>query len=161
MPEINEKIIDLLKEIINEVLEKMGISGTIFSKITSSSDGKEQISFNIKTLDADILIGRGGENLIALQHLIRILFRKKSEELIPFALDVNNYKKEKEEKLQSIAHFAAIKAKRTGQEVILRPMPSYDRRIIHLFLAQEKELTTESVGEEPNRKVVVKPQTKT
>lgn len=157
MSEINEKTIDLLKEIINEVLKKMGVSGTIFSKIIETDDGKEQILLNIKTLDADILIGRGGENLFALQHLIRVLFRKKSKDLIPFMLDINNYKKEKEEKLQSIAHFAAAKAKRTGKKVILRPMPACDRRIIHLFLAQEKELTTESIGEEPNRKVVIKP----
>jgi len=157
MPEINEKTIDILKEIIAEVLKKMGILGTIVSKITYSSDGKEQISLNIKTLDAHILIGRRGENLIALEHLVRVLFRKKNKQLIPFVLDINNYKKEKEERLQSIAHFAAAKVKKTGKEVVLRPMPAYDRRIIHLFLAHEKQLTTESKGKEPNRQIVIKP----
>jgi spoIIIJ-associated protein len=158
MAEINENTIDLLKETINEVLAKMGVSGTIFSKITESSEGEETITLNIKTLDADILIGRNGDNLFALQHLIRILFRKKNGEIIPFILDINNYKKEKEERLQGIAQFAAEKVKKTGKEVALRPMPAYERRIIHVFLAREKQLITESEGEDPNRRIVVRPQ---
>lgn len=170
MSEVNEKNIELLKEIIDQVLKKMGVEGTIFARIIEAYENqasfgsrladdekssKEIIVFNIKTVDANILIGHNGENLLALQHLIRILARKKDSESIPFAIDINNYKKEKGEKLEGLAKIAADRARKTGRRVILRPMPSYERRMLHLFLSKEVDLTTESEGEEPNRRITV------
>lgn len=170
MAEINEKTIEVLKETISQILQKMGIEGTIFARIiepyesqvsfgTSASDDKENekeiIVFNIKTNDANILIGHNGENLLALQHLIRIMARKQDEKLIPFAIDINNYKKEKGEKLEGLAKIAADKARKTGRRIVLKPMSSYERRMMHLFLSKEIDLTTESEGVEPNRRITV------
>lgn len=155
MTEINEKIIDSLKTTINDLLIRMGISGKIFTKITPGV--KETISFNIKTLDANILIGQNGENLSAFQHLVRTLFRRKYGQSIPFYIDINNYRKDKERRLVNLARSKANQVKKTGQEVVLHPMPAYERRLIHLFLANEKQITTESKGKEPNRRVIIKP----
>ncbi len=169
MPEINENSIELLKQTIDQILKKIGINGQVFARIVEpfedqrvftnslESENNETIVFNIKTDEANILIGRNGENLLALQHLIRILARRHDEKIIPFNLDINNYRKEKGEKLQTIAEIAAKRARETGQRIILNPMPSYERRIVHLFLSQEKDLITESEGIDPNRKITVKP----
>ena len=168
MSEINENNIELLKETIDQILKRIGVDGKIFARIVEpfddqnvftnslESESNETIVFNIKTDDANILIGHNGESLLALQHLIRILARRQDEKLIPFNLDINNYRKEKGEKLQTIAEIAAKRARETGRRVILRPMPSYERRIVHLFLSQEKDLITESEGIDPDRKITVK-----
>ncbi len=167
MSEINENNIELLKQTIDQILKRIGIKGQIFARIVEpfenqkvftnslESEDLETIVFNIKTDEANILIGHNGENLLALQHLIRILARRKDNELIPFNLDINNYRKEKGEILQSIAESAAKKARETGKRVILRPMPSYERRIVHLFLSKEKDLITQSEGIDPDRKITV------
>ena len=168
MSEINENNIELLKETIDQILKRIGVDGKIFARIVEpfddqnvftnslESESNETIVFNIKTNDANILIGHNGESLLALQHLIRILARRQDEKLIPFNLDINNYRKEKGEKLQTIAEIAAKRARETGRRVVLRPMPSYERRIVHLFLSQEKDLITESEGIDPDRKITVK-----
>lgn len=166
MPEINEKTIEFLKNVTYQLLEKMGVKGVIFTRIaeiqknslnynSSLPDQKEIVVFNIKTDEANILIGHNGENLQALQHLIRVLTKRTNEELISFILDVNNYKKEKEEKLSNLARLAATKARETGKRIVLRPMSSYERRIIHLFLASESDLKTESEGVEPDRRITI------
>lgn len=167
MSEINENNIELLKGTIDQILKRIGIDGTVFARIVEpfedqkvftnslEQEGKEIIVFNIKTNDANILIGRNGENLLALQHLIRILARRKDKELIPFNLDINNYRKEKGEKLQGIAKIAAEKARKTKKRIILRPMPAYERRLVHLFLSSEKDLITKSEGIDPDRKITV------
>jgi spoIIIJ-associated protein len=175
MPEISEKDIESLKEIIDEVISTMGVNGTVFTKIIepseknnifnqrsyrsgedSKDEDSEMIVFNIKTNDANLLIGHNGECLCALQHLIRILTRKRDDELIPFCIDINNYKTEKGEKLQYLARLAAEKARDTGKKIALRPMPAYERRIVHVCLAEESDLYTESEGEDPDRRIIVK-----
>jgi len=168
MSEINENNIELLRETIDQILKKIGIEGTVFAriiepfedqKIFSNSLGedkeKEIIVFNIKTDEANILIGHNGENLLALQHLIRILARRKDNGLIPFNVDINNYRKEKGEKLENIAKIAAEKARKTKKRIILRPMSAYERRLVHLFLSNEKDLITKSEGVDPDRKITV------
>ena len=171
MPEINDKIIENLKNIIQDVLTKIDVDGAVFTRIinnsedqlsftTSLEDQSELIVFNVKTDDASILIGHNGESLLAFQHLIRILAKNQIDELIPFALDINNYKKEKEEKLEILARATARRVRETGRRIILRPMPAYDRRIMHLYLSREPDLTTMSEGYEPNRKIIVNCQVK-
>ena len=155
MLEINNEIVVSVKEIISETLIKMGITGQVFERL-EEQEGREVLLLNIKTDDANLMIGQAGDNLLAFQHLIRLLSRKKSEEVTLFIIDVNDYRKEKVERLRSLARSAALKVRRTGEKEVLLPMPAYERRIIHTFLADEKDLLTVSYGEEPERKVVVK-----
>lgn len=157
MLEINEKTIESLQNIIKILLEKMSVKGKIFTKIIES-DNKESIYVNVRTPDADLLIGSGGTNLSAFQHLIRILFaRANKNEIVPFILDINGYKTEKEKHLKNMALAFAHKAKIMKKEIIMPPMQAYERRIVHLALSEDKEIKTESQGEEPNRKIIIKP----
>jgi spoIIIJ-associated protein len=157
MLEVNEKTIESLQKVIEGLLLKMGVKSKIFTKISESED-KEMVNVNIKTDEADLLIGFRGTNLSAFQHLARILFaRANKNEIVPFIIDVNDYKTEKEFHLKNIAESAAKKAKITKKEVVLPPMRPFERRVIHVFLSEDKEIKTESEGEEPERRIVIKP----
>ena len=155
MSNINPQAIEMVKSLVSEILIKIGVNARLGTRLSEYRD-QEVIAINISTDDANILIGQSGEHLMALQHLTRIMFRRKYEQDIPFIIDINNYKKDKEEKLKSLARSVALKVRRTREQEILKPMASYDRWVIHNFLADEEDLATESSGREPERKVVVK-----
>jgi spoIIIJ-associated protein len=105
-----------------------------------------------------ILIGTSGAHLIALQHIIRCLLRRHLPNNEYYVrVDVNGYRSRREQTLSSLAEAVARKTQHTGRTVVLRPMPAADRRTIHTALAHRKDVRTESLGDEPNRRVVVRP----
>lgn len=104
-----------------------------------------------------ILIGPQGSHLASLQHIVRCLLRAQLKEIIHITVDVNGYRLRREQGLLQLAQEVARKAHRTGRTVVMRPMPASDRRAIHTALANQKDIRTESLGDEPNRRVVVRP----
>ncbi len=104
-----------------------------------------------------ILIGTRGSHLAALQHVIRSLLRRQLKETLRITIDVNGYLAGRERTLLHLAEEAARKAGRTGQAIVLPPMVAAERRTIHTSLAARPNISTESLGEEPNRRVVVRP----
>ena len=157
MAGIDSKDVENLKAIVVEMIAGMKVLGQISERL-EEREGREMLVLNIKTDDAKIMIGQAGDNLFAFQHVVRLLFRKQSSEdkMMPFMIDVNNYRQEKEENLRSLARSAALNVRRTKEKEVLRPMPAYDRRIVHTFLADEEDLVTVSYGDDPDRQVVVK-----
>jgi spoIIIJ-associated protein len=123
------------------------------------------IQFSLKTnSDVDysgLLIGRDGENLQALEYLLNILLRKNIEDFAwRMILDINNYRAIQEEKLREFARKTAHQVAITNQIVELPPMRARDRRIIHLEIALRSDVTTESIGENKERHIVIRPQEK-
>ena len=105
---------------------------------------------------ASLLIGRGGQNLLALQHLLRMMISRQMTNPVPIVIDINDYRaKQREELLQWVEGIAAEVVER-GEPVRLEPMSGYDRRLIHLHLADHPKVVTESEGDEPERMVVIK-----
>ncbi|MBU1178161.1 hypothetical protein KJ903_02985 [Patescibacteria group bacterium] len=156
MAGIEMENIGILKTIVTEMIDKMGVTGQISERL-EEREGREVLVLNIKTDDAKIMIGQAGDNLFSFQYVVRLLLRKQNEgEIVPFIIDVNNYRRDKEDSLRSIARSAALNVRRTKEKEILRPMPAYDRRVVHTFLADEEDLVTISYGEEPERQVVIK-----
>ena len=102
-----------------------------------------------------ILIGKRGQTLDSLQHLVSLVINKHSEEYIRVKLDTENYRERRKETLEQLAKNIAYKVKRTRRPVFLEPMNPYERRIIHSALQNDPYVTTHSEGEEPYRKVVV------
>ena len=141
--------------IVAEFLEKMGFIATVEIK-NKQEDGKEVIACNIKTEDSSFLIGQYGSNLQSLQHIIRVIIRKKSTEPINFFLDVNSYRQEKNESIVHLAKNLAQEAVSGKKEIIMRPMTAYERRIVHMELAQNNQIKTESIGEGESRRIVIK-----
>lgn len=105
--------------------------------------------------DLAVLIGRHGRTLDALQMVISSLMSSTLRFHYPVSVDVEGYKNRRKEKLRSIAHSAAARAKRQHTAVSLPPMNAYERRIVHLALVGDDTVTTHSEGEDPSRHVVV------
>lgn len=149
-----------IKEIIQQTVEglikKMNIDcETEVSE--ASSEGRENFVCDVKTDDSSYLIGQYGVNLQALQHLARVIVRKKTEVKSDFILDVNFYRKERNESIVLLAKNMAEKAILEKRAITLRPMSPYERRIVHLELSENKKIKTESSGEGEDRQVIIKP----
>mgnify|MGYP001059463314 CR=1 FL=1 len=119
----------------------------------------EIIKIKINTEEPQLLIGEKGETLLEIQHLLKLILKKKFfiKEQFYIDLDVNDYKKKKINYLKELANNIADEVSLTKREKELPPMSSYERRIIHLELAQRGDVVSESIGKEPERRVVVKP----
>lgn len=104
------------------------------------------------------LIGRRGRTLDALQYLADVSATRQSGDRRPLVVDADGYRRQQEERLRRLALRMAERARRTGRAVVLRPMPARERRIVHLALRDLPGVRTESVGEEPLRKVVIRPE---
>ncbi len=144
---------EIIKETISQLLKLIDFQGGVDIDYSDENN----ILVNIQTEQAGFLIGQAGANLNALQHLARILVSKKNGQPIRFILDVNNYRKHRLELLRELAKDIAKQALSKKVSLVLHPMPAYERRIIHLALADEPEINTQSTGQEPRRRIVVKP----
>jgi len=145
-----------IEKILIEFFQKMGID--IDSEAKEIEDA---LRINIKPKDekfAALLIGYRGENLFSIQHLVRVLARKRVGESVKIMLDINDYRNRHAESLKEVALSLADRVRRTQRVELLRPMTAYDRRIIHLAIKEIGGLMTQSVGEEPNRRVIIKPE---
>ena len=152
----NKRDLEKLKEIIEGFFQKMGFRVQI-----EKEELKENVLvINLKTEEPQVLIGGGGKTLVDLQKILGKIIRRKAGKEIFLDLDINQYKKNKIEYLKDLAKSTADEVALSKKEKILPPMPSYERRIIHLTLAEREDVSTESIGKEPERKVVVKPKTK-
>ena len=115
------------------------------------------ISIDLELDDPQILIGEGGQTLAEIQHLLKAILKRKIQEPFYIDLDISGYKKKKFGYLKELARSIADEVAITKKEKELAPMPAYERRIIHLEIASRSDVTTESTGQEPERRVVIRP----
>jgi spoIIIJ-associated protein len=149
--------IEMLKKLAEETLHKMTFSDFSLGIREETGPDGESIVFNVATKESDLLIGQYGANLRALQHIVRAIARKKTEERLNFSIDVNDYRRQKTESIIEMARSFARQAITDKRPVVLRPMGAYERRIVHMELAGNDQVKTESIGEGEERKVVIKP----
>jgi spoIIIJ-associated protein len=143
------------KEVLTELLRLMGVEGTV-----EIAMGTETSKLNVKGSDLGVLIGRRGEKLASLQHLVNLIVAKREGEWHRIAVDVENYRGRREEQLRDVAERAAKRVAQSGKIIQLEPMPAVERRIVHMALVENPRVRTQSVGVEPNRRIVVLPATK-
>ena len=151
----DENSTDTITQTISDLVGAMGIDATIEME-DSITKG---LVFNINTYDSYMLIGRQGSHLHALQILSHAMVaRKLSGTTFPeFMIDVDDYKRKREWLLKETAKGAVEKARRTGTPVSLEPMPNFERKLIHSYLQEHfPEVTSDSVGFEPRRKIVIR-----
>ena len=141
------------KKAIREFFEAMGVD----VEIQRLFQEEKTIFVKLNTPDPKILIGQNGQILSEIQHLLKIILRRKNLGQFFIDLDINNYKEKKFSYLRETANSVADEVALTKKEKELAPMPAYERRVIHLELADRKDVTTESIGEEPKRRVVIRP----
>ncbi|MEA2097858.1 MAG: R3H domain-containing nucleic acid-binding protein [Patescibacteria group bacterium] len=162
---MNEENQKLVKEAILKLLDVMGMeAGIDEERIEDIGDGREVYTVNLRTEDPNLLIGQYGSNLQSFQHLVGIIIRKKffsqsdglEDKIIKFNIDVNSYKKQKKESLIKLADTIANQVIYNKNSVALRPMSAYERRVVHLEISTRKNLSTESVGEDIVRRIIIK-----
>lgn len=137
--------------VVEEILDKMGL----YCKVESAEFTGDTVRINLSGKDMGLVIGHKGETLDALQFIVGLMINKKREEKIRVVIDVENYRKKKEESLEALALRLSDKVKKTKKQIVMRPMTSQERRIIHTVLQSDPMITTYSMGDEPNRKVVI------
>jgi len=140
-------------QIVKELLLRMGFND---AEVTAY-DLAGRVKIEIKTTSGREIIGEKGIMLTHFQHIARKIIAKKIGASIILDIDINNYKKMRENILRDFAKEMRDRVRLSGKAVELEPMPSSDRRIVHLTLAEFSDVTTESMGEGWNRYVVVRP----
>lgn len=143
----------IIKSIVNEFFQKT----TFDVELEFLPEKEETVPIKIKTEEPQVLIGEGGQILSEIQHLLRAILKKKIKAPFYIDLDINDYKKRKTEYLKELAKSAADEVALTGQEKQLPDMTAYERRVVHLELAGREDITTESVGQGPERILIIKP----
>jgi spoIIIJ-associated protein len=117
----------------------------------------DQVTLNLRGDDLGILIGKHGQTLDALQYLTNLAAHRDSDERVRIVIDVEDYRKRREETLARLAHRLADRVKLRGEMVVLEPMSPHERKVIHTTLQDDLRVTTYSEGEEPFRKVIIAP----
>ena len=153
---LNQADLKKIKEITEEFFRKTTFE--VKAEVLPQQD--LTVSINLELEDPQILIGEGGQTLAEIQHLLKAILKRKIQEPFYIDLDISGYKKKKIEYLKELARSLADEVAITKKEKELAPMPAYERRIIHLELASRTDVTTESVGQEPERSVVIRPDRK-
>jgi len=143
-------VIQVVTEVLHTLLGLLGITG----KVEVLSDDIP-LALDIQGDNLGILIGRRGQTLTSLEYIIKLIVARRLNDWLPFRLDVAGYKKRRRESLQRLALYLAEQVKEKRRGVTMEPMPADERRIVHLTLADNPDVTTHSIGEGENRKVVV------
>lgn len=154
-----KKAIKVAKDIVGELLQRMHVKATISAKFVEPADENDErmILIDIEGNDLSILIGRRSETLNALQYITSLVVSKELNRWVPLMIDVQGYRNRRERQLRQLGRRMAEQAIQTGKRQVLEPMPANERRVIHLELRDHPEVTTESTGEEPFRKVTIVP----
>ncbi|WP_252225645.1 RNA-binding cell elongation regulator Jag/EloR [Clostridium sp. ZBS2] len=148
---LKHNYIDDIRNFINKILDSMGIKAEI-----DINEQDNVINISLSGDKLGLLIGYRGETLDSLQCLISLMINKDSSiQYKRIVLDIENYRKKREETLKNVANKTAEKVKRTGRLFRLEPMNPYERRIIHSALQDNSFVNTYSEGKEPFRRVVV------
>lgn len=152
-----DDILSTARQTVMELLEKMKIKAQVTATIkpAEDKDDEDTVLVNIEGDDLSILIGRRAETLSALQYITSLIVGKRLNRWVPLMIDVQGYRARRERQLRVLARRMAEQAIHTGRRQVLEPMPANERRVIHLELRDHPQVATESIGEDPNRKVTI------
>jgi spoIIIJ-associated protein len=155
----SEISVHVARETVSELLEKMNIDASVSVVMKDPEDERSRPTLwvDINGQDLSILIGPRAETLNALQYIASLIISKELGHNTQIVIDVEGYRIRRVQQLQQLARRMADQAVKTGHRQALEPMPAGDRRIIHIELRNNSQVSTESVGEEPYRKVTIVP----
>ena len=150
------KELEKIKDFVDQLLKHLGYLEDEFKVDLSEEDGIVKVKITIPELDSGIMIGRGGEVLISIQRILRLVFKDRLDKKI--RVDVNQYKERKQRELEDLARKVASKVKETGKsQKIAKNLSSYERFMVHSLVSREfPELMSESTGEGVRRVLEIK-----
>ena len=138
---------------LQNVVAAMGMALT-----TSVEETPEGTRINLEGEDGGVLVRRGGEGLQALQHLVATAFRRQLGDDNRMVVDCNGFRKEKDAELKQMARYMAEKARSSGLPQEMGPLNPYERRIVHLAIAEDTGVTSESIGDAFMKTVIISTQ---
>lgn len=150
---------DLISETVKDFFYKIGLD---FESLTiegqENPEGQNIFLIKIRSHDdCGELLDQKGKNLKALEHLIKLAVSKKTDQRFGLVIDLNGFLEKRNSHISELARLVAQKVETSGRAFTLRPMSAYERRLVHMELAGWEKIKTESVGEEPRRRVMIKP----
>ncbi|MBD3282526.1 MAG: hypothetical protein GF387_02880 [Candidatus Portnoybacteria bacterium] len=150
-----------IKKRIEEIFSSMGIKPKEINTKKDNSSKKDQelidVDISLNQEDAEWFLNESAMGMRALQHLVRLVLFKDIKNRPFLVLDINKHKQKAKRVLEEKALEVAQKVRREKKALSLEPMSAYERRLIHMKLAEQPDIITESSGEEPNRKIIIRP----
>ncbi|MEI7615906.1 MAG: R3H domain-containing nucleic acid-binding protein [Actinomycetota bacterium] len=147
-----EKLKEFIVKIINSVSN---------SEVSDIKYDRENNKIDIYGKDLGIAIGKNGKNMEAIEYIVNLVARRKNIFDKSVAIDIKDYKRKKYDIIKNIAIKMAKKAVKEGRKIVLKPMPSYERKIVHDALSESKEVKTKSKNKEPYRRIIIYPNKET
>ena len=126
-------------------------------RLRTNSIAGEELSIDIMGDDSGLLIGRGGTTLSSLQFMVNFIVSRRLTEWTPVNIDVEGYRQRRYKYLETLAQRLAKRVRTTGKPFTLDPMPANERRVIHMALARNSQVTTESTGVGSERRLSIRP----
>jgi spoIIIJ-associated protein len=144
----------IIHDFVRRITEYMQIP----CEVSVSSEEGGSVRVAVQAADnGRLLIGKNGQNLKALEHVVRIMWLRQNPDNRSVVVDVNDYRAERSKELIQLVRETASRVQQTRRSEAFEPMSSYERRLVHTELATYSDLATESVGQDPHRRVVIKP----
>ena len=137
---------------VGNIVKAMGAELTV--NVEESADGTR---INLEGEDGGVLVRRGGEGLQALQHLVATAFRRQLGDDNRIVIDCNGFRRDKDAELKQMARFMAERARSTGAPQEMGPLNPYERRIVHMAIAEDSNATSESIGDAFMKTVIISP----
>ena len=157
LPEGGDEVLDKTEAIVSKLLFHMGLQAQVSAHYGEPREDRRPIMVDVRGSDLGILIGRRGQTLDAFQYVSALMVGKQTGQFIQLVVDVEGHRDRREQQLRQLAQRMAEQVLKTGRKLTLEPMRASERRIIHMELRDHPAVMTESVGEEPYRKVTIIP----
>ncbi len=154
----NDAVLNTAEEVVSKLIHHMGMTAQVSAHYdeTDAADNRT-IQVDVRGEDLSALIGRRAETLASFQHVASLIVGKQTQQWVQVIVDVEGYRARREKQIRQLANRMADQVTKTGRKVTMEPMPSSERRIVHIELRGHPAVKTESTGEEPYRKVVIVP----
>jgi spoIIIJ-associated protein len=154
----HDAILDHTEMVVSKMLHLLKLEAQVSAHYSVlERDGRRNINVDIRGNDLSVLIGRRSETLAAFQYVASLIIGKETGQFIQLMVDVEGYRSRREKQLIQMANRMAEQVAKSGRRQTLEPMPSEERRIIHIALRDHPDVKTESTGEDPYRKVMILP----
>jgi spoIIIJ-associated protein len=154
----HDPLLDRTESVISKLIHMMGLEAQVSAHYGETDrDDRRYINVDVRGSDLSVLIGRRSETLNAFQYVASLIIGKDTQQFVQLTVDVEGYRDRREKQLVQMAKRMADQVAKTGRKQTLEPMPSAERRIIHIALRENPAVKTESAGDEPYRKVVILP----
>lgn len=152
-------VLNTAEEVVSKLIHHMGMTAQVSAHYDDSDGGEDHrtIQVDVRGEDLSALIGRRAETLAAFQHVASLIVGKQTQQWVQVIIDVEGYRARREKQIRQLANRMADQVTKTGRKVTMEPMPSSERRVVHIELRGHPAVKTESAGEEPYRKVVILP----